>query len=320
MTSLLLDRPAARTLRGPGVSARLPTWRLPAIAAILALTALLPPGPRTAAALAAIILLGIPHGALDIELARSALRPLLPRTWFPAFAVPYLALSAGVLVAWSLAPLPVLAIFLAASVWHFGTEETGSSDPLPVIGAGGMPIALASLFHPAATAAIFGTVAQVPTMTALPSWLLVGSILWLIPATVLVATMVRRGNHRHQATTLAMAAAAIVLPPLVSFTIYFVCVHAPAHVRALIADRVHAPRITDARAAVRLAVPATALTLLLGATLWPVFPGSPLPRLLSLTIQGLSALTLPHMLFEFWLHRRPTAFHTATVGSVSRGR
>ena len=46
------------------------------------------------------------------------------------------------------------------------------------------------------------------------------------------------------------------------------------------------------------AAPITALTLLIGAALWPFFPGAADGRLLTLTIQGLSALTLPHMLLD----------------------
>ena len=273
---------------------------LTALAVALALTALLPPTPRTLVALGAIILLGIPHGALDGELARSRLRPRFGDAWFAVFAPPYLALSALVLVAWTLAPLLVLALFLAASVWHFGAEDTDSRDPLVVIGAGGLPVALAVLAHPAATAAIFGTVAHV-TMAAPPSWLTAAAWAWLAPAAVWVVRLARAGDRTAGARAAALAAAALLLPPLTSFAIYFVCVHAPAHVRSLIAAGAGVSRITGSARAARLSVPVTTLTLLLGAALWPLTPGTGAAHLLCLTIRGLSALTLPHMLFEQWL-------------------
>ena len=94
-----------------------------------------------------------------------------------------------------------------------------------------------------------------------------------------------------------------MLPPLTSFAIYFVCVHAPAHVLSLIRDGGHGSRIQDNAVAMRLALPLTGMTLLLGAALWPLYSGAPTGRLLCLTIQGLAALTLPHMLFETWISR-----------------
>ena len=271
---------------------------------VLAAANLLPSGQRTLVTLVAIIVLGVPHGALDGELARVALRPRFGSAWFGVFALPYLSLSALVLLAWHVLPVLTLAAFLAASVWHFGTEETGSTDPVSVIAAGGAPIALAVLAHPTATAAIFAT-ASGTIMTAPPGWLWLASVLWLVPASWRMARLIWTGDAGLPLVTL-LAATAIVLPPLTSFAIYFVCVHAPAHVRSLIRDPGHGHRIWDNAAAMQLALPLTVLTLLLGAALWPLYSGAPTDRLLCVTIQGLAALTLPHMLFETWIdHRVP---------------
>ncbi len=51
-------------------------------------------------------------------------------------------------------------------------------------------------------------------------------------------------------------------------------------------------------AAVLRSLPVTGLTFLLGALLWPLYPGQPPERLLALTLQGLAALTLPHMVLD----------------------
>lgn len=270
--------------------------------ASLATFSLLPPGECVIATLVGIIVLGVPHGALDGELARTALRPRFGLAWFGVFALPYLTLSALVLLSWRLAPIPTLAIFLAASVWHFGSEEIRSADPVAVIAAGGAPIALAVLAHPIATTGIFAIVAQAQ-MTEPPTWLWVACLLWLVPAVSWVVRLIRL-DRRYLLAFGLTAASAITLPPLTSFSIYFVCVHSPAHVRSLIQERRHAPRIVDAAAAVRLALPVTLLTLLLGASLWVFYSGATDRRLLCLTIQGLAALTLPHLLLEMWLCRR----------------
>ena len=101
-----------------------------------------------------------------------------------------------------------------------------------------------------------------------------------------------------------LAAMFAALPPLTAFALYFVGVHAPAHTAALIRNPARAPRVRDHRSAALLAMPITALTLLIGAALWPLYGGAVPDRLLALTIQGLAALTLPHMLLEAGLARR----------------
>lgn len=274
-----------------------------AFALPLAATALLPAGPRQIAALTAIILLGVPHGALDGEIARTALRPRFGRLWFGVFSLPYLSLSALVLLCWGLAPLATLAGFLALSVLHFGAEDAPGGDRLDLAFRGGAPIAPAVLLHPAATAHLFGTVAGIP-LDAPPSWMLGASLLWLFPAALWTARALRapRGLPRLVEPVLMVAPFA-ALPPITAFAIYFVGIHAPHHVASLVDDARRAPRVTKRAAALRRATPVTLLTFLLGVLLWPTYAGAAPDRLLELTLQGLAALTLPHMLLDAWTSR-----------------
>ncbi len=85
----VLPRDAARA--APGFPLLLP------VAGLLIATCWLDQGLQCVAALAMVILLGVPHGALDGEIARPLLRPRFGWAWFPVFAVPYLGLVAGVL-------------------------------------------------------------------------------------------------------------------------------------------------------------------------------------------------------------------------------
>lgn len=272
-------------------------------AALLALTALLPAAPRALCALTAIILLGVPHGALDMEIARSALRATLGRIWPILFSIPYLFLSALVLFCWRWAPVPTLAAFLAASVWHFGSEDSRPGTLLEPLALGGLPIAVAVLAQPAATATLFGTVAAVP-MTRSPDWLTASALVWLVPALLWLVDRLRSRELATLRVPLLLVAAFTLLPPLTAFAIYFVFRHAPAHVAALFRNPIRAPRIRDVRSVIRYSLPTTALTLVLGGLLWRFYQGPVDQRLLCLTIQALAALTLPHMLFDLWLTHR----------------
>ena len=262
-------------------------------------------------ALLAIIVLGVPHGALDGEIARPYLRARYGRLWFGVFAAPYLGLAAMVLLAWHVAPGLTLASFLAGSVWHFGSDRPGHADPLDIVVMGGLPIALPSLIHPVATARVFATVAQV-AMPELPHVLFGCSLVWLAAAliwTVRLGPSGRLGDLRLPAIT---AAAFLLLPPLVAFALYFVCLHAPQHMRQISHDPARAPRVTPRNVVLR-SLPVTGLTLLIGAMLLPFYGGSGFDRLLALTIQGLAALTLPHMLLERVSQGRPPAADTPVL-------
>ena len=268
----------------------------------LAATGLLPPGAAALAVLTAVIVLGVPHGALDGEFARPLLRPHFGRWWFAVFAVPYLGLTACVLLSWRVAPLYTLAGFLAASVWHFGSEDAGPK-PLEAIVRGGLVIAVPALVQTEATARLLGTLAMVDLPT-LPTWLVAASVAWCLVAVAWATGRIARREFGSLLEPALLTASFCLLPPLTAFALYFVCLHAPRHTSGVIADPA-APRVGSTRQAVRYAAPVTALTILIGAALWRWFPGAPPERLLALTIEGLSALTLPHMLLDLVVHSSP---------------
>ena len=273
------------------------------LALLVAASALLQPEAQSICALVAIIVLGVPHGALDGEIARDVLHRRFGWTWFPIFAVPYLALSALVLLAWRALPLATLSAFLAASVGHFGSEDAAGGSLLEKGVRGGLPIAAPLLLQPATTDDLFAAVAGVP-LTWAAHGLALASMVWASCAITWSVLELWRGHGRPLVTPGLLVCGFAVLPPLVAFAVYFVCVHAPAHTNALIASSSRARRVHDARCAARLALPLTLVTFALGLALWPLYVGSLPARLLALTLQGLSALTLPHMLLDCWTSRR----------------
>ena len=252
------------------------------------------------AALTCVLVLGVPHGALDGEIARTRLRPVFGLSWLPVFAGPYLSLAAIVLMAWRVAPGATLVVFLISSVWHFGEEdaatfgERGARGKLAAAALGGASVALPVLLHPTATAH-FLSVASLQPMPQLPTWLVLPSLAWCPVALCWVGSVMRRRYWPALANAAVTFGLFAMLPPLPAFAAYFVCLHAPRHTASLIRSR-RAARVRSAKDAIVYSAPLTALTFLIGAALWPHFPGAPVDRLLTLTIQGLSALTLPHML------------------------
>ncbi|OAS25905.1 hypothetical protein A5481_07665 [Methylobacterium platani] len=277
-------------------------WLLPAAALLLAASALMPREAGWAAVLALVIGLGVPHGALDGEVAKPFLAPRFGRAWFLVFAAPYLALTATVLVAWRWVPDPTLAGFLALSVLHFGTEDAGPGRPVEALVRGGLPIALPALLQPDETARIFAVVTDT-AMPVLPGWW--SALAWIWLGLALAWLVLWRPASDTLAELAALSLAFLVLPPLAAFGLYFVCLHAPRHMRALAGDPARAPAVDGMGRAVVLALPVFGLTLLIGALLWPTYPqANGVERLLALTLQLLAALTLPHMLLDRWVEGR----------------
>lgn len=277
-------------------------WLLPAAGALVALvlvaSTLLPREASWLVALTVVIVLGVPHGALDGAVAAPLLRPRYGRAWFGIFAVPYLGLAALVLVAWQIAPLVTLAGFLALSVMHFGEEDAGPGRPFEALVRGALPIALPALLRPDETAGLFAVVTRV-ALPQLPVWWSAASWLWLGLAACWIVGQRRRPTVLAEMA--ALACAFWLLPPLAAFTLYFVGLHGPRHMRALVRDPHRAPGIETMRRAVRASLPVFGLTLLIGAGLWPLYAaGSPdaAAALLALTLQMLSALTVPHVLLD----------------------
>ncbi len=98
-----------------------------------------------------------------------------------------------------------------------------------------------------------------------------------------------------------LSAAFWLLPPLTAFALYFVGLHAPRHMLALVHDTTRAPKVDTLGKAILTSLPVFALTLLLGALLWPLYEAgsqSTPSTLLTLTLQMLSALTVPHVILD----------------------
>ncbi len=289
-------RASRHSLRATGAH----TWRLAGAAVTLSLvaSAALPREASWAVALAFVIVLGVPHGALDGAVAAPMLRPRYGRIWFGVFALPYLGASALVLLAWQAAPLATLAGFLALSVLHFGEEDAGPGRPVEALVRGGLPIALPALLQPEETARIFAVVTRIP-LGELPAWWV--SAAWIWAAVVVIWLMTQRPRRALLIELALLSAAFWLLPPLTAFALYFVGLHAPRHMLALVHDTTRAPKVDTLGKAVLASLPVFALTLLLGALLWPLYVAgsqSTPSTLLTLTLQMLSALTVPHVILD----------------------
>lgn len=255
---------------------------------------------------AAVVLTGLPHGALDPWVAWRA--GLWRTRWgFVAFNLAYVGVAAGVLGVWLLAPGPSLALFLAISAWHFGGDWRQSLNVWGRAAAGSALLALPALAAPAEVSAVF-TVLAGPEGGVLAGWL--GMVApWLAAAAAAFALLAVRQSPAAAIELGAAGVLALLLPPLVFFLVYFCTLHSPRHLRiaAQSADSCQRRRMTG------VALIYTLLTLAVAAIAWPWLGGSvasssaPEATLVRMLFIGLAALTWPHMVVVMLSKRRGLA-------------
>ena len=257
-------------------------------------------------AIAAILLIGVPHGGLDAAVARRAGWPSGTGPWI-TFHLIYLLLAAGVAGLWWLYPLPSLIFFLLISALHFGSSDirpisapTSKEAWLPLIAHGGLVVIAIPALKSSAVEPLFAVL--IGTDNSL--WLLQQIQQLLMPwaACLLAYSIYSIYQPRWRSTQLNLViliALAYLLPPLVSFALYFCLWHSRGHMqriwRSIAADHRRRSAI-EAITYSLLAYAAAAIYFALQAT------NEVAPALIQLTFIGLAALTVPHMLLVDFIH------------------
>ena len=263
----------------------------------------------------AVMIFGLPHGALDLALVQGASRG--SRTALVGAAVLYLMASGLVLMVWISAPMAALLGFLAIAVIHFGLGDTedlhGPQRAVEIIARGGFAGVAPLVFHPQTTRDLFALLVGPASTASLDTTLAVMAtpVTWLWLACLVVAlgwrTIQRAPGWMSAVLELLLTAAIFaVCHPLAAFLLYFCFVHSVRHIADLGAARFpdSAPRAR--RWLLLESLPFTAATVALAMVAWFVFADSVTfdEAMIRLVFWGLSALTVPHMILTAWWHGR----------------
>ena len=267
-------------------------------------------GVQYAVLLGGMVLVGVPHGAFDHLVVRPLLQPRLGHRWWVPFNAAYLGLAGLIGLAWWLVPAPMTAVFLAASVVHFGLgdrEDGLAPAAVPrwaaVLVYGAVPVLLPVALHPDAAAPVLAGLADVPDLAMVD---VLRRAVWLMPVWAGAFAGVLWLAWRQGlgvAERLLTAAAFILLPPLLAFGLYFSAGHAMRHVLRLGAW--HAPN--DGRAAARwlawtLLPAAAATSAVIGALVW--WGTDSINSVLVPVFRIIAALTFPHMIVTAYLEQK----------------
>jgi Brp/Blh family beta-carotene 15,15'-monooxygenase len=250
----------------------------------------LPERTQLLALAALIVILGVPHGALDTIFARHLYNIGTTKKWL-LFALAYIIPVLFVIAIWHLAPGLFLLGFLLISLVHFSGDPAAGTPHGVRIVYGGLIIFLPMLRHTEAVVRLFSFLAG-NAAPGLGFWIHLLSWPWLLAALVAIVVCCKRSDWLTALEIAAVAILATFAPPLVAFTVFFCGMHSARHIlRTIDYSGQASPRMLLAACL----GPMFGVALLAGAaTLW--LRNVPIEaRLIQLVFVGLAALTVPHM-------------------------
>lgn len=241
-------------------------------------------------ALTTILLLGVPHGASDLNLAIGGAL-IKSKRQVLIFGLSYVALTALFILVWIMLPVTSLIAFLAISVYHFGRADAVhyGGNNIDAFLYGGLPMLFIPLAHPNEVSALF-TLLTFSNIEFLPSFYAI-ALLW--GGYLFLRLIQDRVPLRAIREMLILSLAFIFLPPLWGFAVYFCGFHARRHfMRVRLELNIRRWRdwgVTAGLAAITL------LAMVLAAPLASNYITLEVAFLRTLFI-GLFALTIPHVM------------------------
>ena len=257
-------------------------------------------------ALGGVVLIGLPHGAFDGAIAAYlgyAGKPLL----LLRFLFLYVLIAGLVVAIWMVQPSLSLIVFLAISIVHFGLGDARATHGwfrlVQAVAHGGIIVAGISQSHRPEVDQIFGYLVGADTAAV---WMAVDLMSAIIGAAFLVYAWRAFWDVQWRLGMLEMLFALLLialLPPLVSFALYFCFVHSARHLSGIwrSAGSMFGPRILYAQS-----ITFTVASWVAGgvAFWWCASEMSAESALLRVIFIGLAALTVPHMILVDALYRK----------------
>lgn len=237
-----------------------------------------------------LLLIGLPHGALDIERLKQA----HGAGWSQVvglFAL-YLGLAAVMLTLWLLSPVLAMGLFLLTAVMHFAEDWPAMAAPILRFGMAAALLCMPALLYKAELGAIFAVVTGAANGALLAELMRALAPVALALAVIGLVSLSREGLRVDAGCGAMLLATMLLAPPIAGFALFFCVFHSPRHLaeawQALSGDRKRLLGILLALTGGAMALAA----LMAGLEVRDGLPA----RLVAATFMTFSILTVPHML------------------------
>lgn len=239
-----------------------------------------------------VILLGLPHGALDVLVAKRVFR-LSTVPAFLLFLLSYIGVAALYGIVWWWSPAVGLASFLCFSAIHFSTDLDRRGNLITRLAYGATVLSMPAMGHASEVRQIFRALAVAAPENIVLVLQIIALPLGLIA--LVAAYNQRRERSRDLLELAGIVVGGILLPPLLYFICYFCFLHSPRHMFATAREE---GLIVFRQIATNAVLP----TIAAAGLIWAVSAGwgrhSLTDRLLQSIFVGLAVLTIPHMLLK----------------------
>lgn len=237
-----------------------------------------------------VILFGLPHGALDVELARKMNLVFSTKTAL-LFLTVYLCLAVLGIALWVLLPVAGLSVFLLISAYHFSDDWSGILPRWLTLVIGTIVICMPAVLHAEMVTEIFQWLlvseAQASTIIDVLFYCgLAGSVLLVVGLSTS-----RSVSYLLFLELIVLWAVATLLPPLLFFIVYFCFLHSMRHLLDCSQKLEYSLRQCYLKS-----LPILALTLIIALSGYYFFnSGKADQDMMRWVFIGLFGLTIPHV-------------------------
>ena len=240
-----------------------------------------------------VVVLGLPHGALDPLVATKAFAATDRRFSLTGFYIGYAGIAMAYGSLWIKFPMVGLVSFLVIAAFHFGSDWQARGSAVTRLAYGITLVTLPAIAHPSELGSIYATLG-VSDAAAIVAASRICAVVALVVASS--AAILRGSKHKSDLwELLAIAIGAVLLKPLIFFTCYFTLLHSPRH----LFETAGLLGIESLRSVFLKTLPIVGATLIMGVGASFLLPAAPVKeKLLTLVFVGLASLTVPHMLLE----------------------
>jgi Brp/Blh family beta-carotene 15,15'-monooxygenase len=238
------------------------------------------------------ILTGLPHGALDTQIA-SHYGLYSKQSGKIFFLTCYVILALISMAIWWAYPKATLTLFLLISIWHFSGDWSQSIGTFKSLFISAMVICLPVLNFTLEVQQIFTVLTQSSISPLHLQKLVYVSQGLLFVCAILVIHLIVIEKYIEAMEVVCLIGIALTLPPILYFTVYFCILHSPRH----LLTNIQVLRINSSKKIILSIWPAMVLIIIAGIIVARLnIENSPSDIITQIIFIGLFGLTIPHML------------------------
>ena len=244
--------------------------------------------------LAFIVLLGVPHGSLDVLFASQTF-DLKHFTHWVKFILYYVTAALGVILVWLVVPSILFTSFLILSAIHFSEDLNLMDFKILKFCYGASIITFPSLLFSAELIDLYAMIIDIKTASSLVK---VSQFIGISAGPILAIQLLNKKIEiRTKLEVICVCALFLLLNPILAFGIYFCIMHSARH---LIRSHFFLTKFTRQDFLNALIFPTIAV-IMIGLFIWWVVANKTLEvNMIRIIFIGLAALTVPHV----WVLKR----------------